>query len=52
MNRALELDPLNAEFHNDIGAIHHASGDLAKAQGYFERALSINPQDRISLKIS
>jgi ubiquinone/menaquinone biosynthesis C-methylase UbiE len=50
MNRALELDPLNAEFHNDIGAIHHASGDLAKAQGYFERALSINPQDRISLK--
>jgi Flp pilus assembly protein TadD/ubiquinone/menaquinone biosynthesis C-methylase UbiE len=45
MERALELDPLNAEFHNDIGVIYHASGNSEKALSHFEKALEINPED-------
>ena len=47
---ALEKDSYNAEIHNDIGAMYHASGDLSKAQYNFEKALEIKPDDITSLK--
>jgi MoaA/NifB/PqqE/SkfB family radical SAM enzyme/GT2 family glycosyltransferase len=50
MNRALSIEPGNAEFNNDIGAMYHAAGDIAKTLHHFEKALEINPEDITSLK--
>jgi glycosyltransferase involved in cell wall biosynthesis/Flp pilus assembly protein TadD len=50
MNRAVFMEPGNAEFNNDIGAMYHAADDVAKAQRHFEKALGLNPKDITSLK--
>ena len=50
MHQAINLTPRNAEFHNDLGAIYYAAHEISKAQGHFEKALEINPQDITSLK--
>lgn len=40
---AAQLDPLNAEYPNNLGFVLHAMGDLAGARAVFERALEIDP---------
>ena len=50
MHQAINLAPRNAEYHNDLGAIYYAAHEISKAQGHFEKALEINPQDITSLK--
>ncbi len=41
--RALELDPLLAAAHTNLGAIHHRTGNLGEARTSFEQALLLDP---------
>lgn len=41
--RAVELDPLDAEAHAALGFAIGAAGDLKQAEAAFEKALSLNP---------
>ena len=50
MQNLLASEPDNAEINNDLGAMYHASGDIVKAQEYFEKALKLDPDDITSLK--
>ncbi len=47
--RALGLDPLNAEYYTELGAVLLLMGFQTQAKGYFEKALKIAPgQNRAS----
>lgn len=50
MKLAIDLEPDNSEFLNDLGAIYHAIALPAKAQECFENALRIDPENVTSLK--
>ena len=41
--RAVALDPENAEAHNDLGVALEQQGEFAKARAAFERALKLAP---------
>ena len=41
--RAVTLDPENAEAHNDLGVALEQQGEFAKARESFERALKLAP---------
>jgi TolB-like protein/class 3 adenylate cyclase/Tfp pilus assembly protein PilF len=45
IQRALELDPLDASAHAAFGHILGMAGDLARAEAEFETALRLNPSD-------
>jgi glycosyltransferase involved in cell wall biosynthesis/Flp pilus assembly protein TadD/SAM-dependent methyltransferase len=42
MHRALDMEPKNAEFHNDIGALYYNIGNVDKASENFERATELD----------
>lgn len=42
VNRARELDPLNATIHRAVGFVQYASGQYEESIGSVERALSLN----------
>ncbi len=42
---ALTLNPRHADAHFQLGLLHFRNAHLDAAQGYFEQALSIDPQD-------
>lgn len=44
VERARELDPLNATIHRAVGFVHYAAGRYAEAIAAVERALSLNPK--------
>ena len=47
--QALELDPENAEVHNNIGAYYlNAKGDYKRAEEHFRRALFFNPALKVA----
>lgn len=48
-NRALALNPDDADVLNDLGAMYRQSGDIAKALKNFEKALAISPYNLESL---
>jgi class 3 adenylate cyclase/TolB-like protein/Tfp pilus assembly protein PilF len=43
VQRALELDPMDADAHAQLGQILGTQGDLKRAEAEFETALSLNP---------
>ena len=45
VQRALEIDPLDAEAHAAFGHLLGMAGDLGRADAEFERALQLNPND-------
>ncbi len=42
-NRALELDPNNAETYNNLGYAYYLKGEHERAIGYFKKALEVDP---------
>ncbi len=44
VNRARELDPLNATIHRAVGFVHYAAGRYDEAIRAVERALALNPK--------
>ncbi|MFO1047970.1 MAG: adenylate/guanylate cyclase domain-containing protein [Geminicoccaceae bacterium] len=47
--RALQLDPMDADAHSALATIVGEAGDLARAQAEFETALRLNPGDAETL---
>ncbi|XP_013187086.2 protein O-mannosyl-transferase TMTC2 [Amyelois transitella] len=47
--RAVELKPDNADYHSNLGAIHHINGKYAEAVLAYNRALKLVPDDEIIL---
>ena len=43
--RAIELQPKNADMHNDLGVVLHQKGDLTNAIPSYRTAISLNPND-------
>jgi len=43
LNRALELQPKSSIVVNNLGILYKNSGDLDRAQGYFQQAINYNP---------
>ncbi len=41
--KALELDPNNADILNNLGVLHQIDNDLQKAKECYEKALTLNP---------
>ena len=44
LTRAARVDPGNAAIHNDLGLVHLALGDAARARTAFESALALAPR--------
>ena len=44
LERALELQPRNADFHGNLGIIHYVLGDLPRAIRSLERAIELAPK--------
>ncbi|HOW27279.1 MAG TPA: tetratricopeptide repeat protein [Elusimicrobiota bacterium] len=47
-NKALALEPHNAEIHYNLGLIHESKNDRDKAQESYKTALSFNPAHKLS----
>lgn len=45
LKKAIELEPTNADFLNDLGVLYYDLGRFQDAISSFERALSINPKN-------
>jgi tetratricopeptide (TPR) repeat protein/TM2 domain-containing membrane protein YozV len=45
LNKALSSDPLNPEFHRELGAAYLDAREFKPARRHLEKVLSINPQD-------
>jgi hypothetical protein len=43
--KAIELDPTNARYYSNLGAIHVMMQNYGEAQGLFEVAMQLNPGD-------
>jgi tetratricopeptide (TPR) repeat protein len=47
--RAIELDPRNADAHVNLGRLRQLAGDLPPAQASYQRALDLNPEHQLAL---
>lgn len=46
--KALGRDPLNPEFHREIGKVYMETKDFRLAKRHFEKALSVEPRDEVT----
>ncbi|KAJ0175478.1 hypothetical protein K1T71_008637 [Dendrolimus kikuchii] len=45
--RAVILNPRNAEYHSNLGAIYHLNGKYTEAAASYRKSLALNPNDEI-----
>ncbi len=48
--KLLDVHPVTATFHNDLGVLYYSKGDKEKAQFHYEKALTLAPDDIIFQK--
>ena len=47
--KLLKVSPNNAQLHFDVGSLYERTGDLAKAQDHFAKAVSLDPKYVVGL---
>ena len=50
LTKAIDLDPWNADAFTGLGLLFHEEGLNNRAEGFYKKALSINPEHKIARK--